>query len=164
MLQRNGFQAPIVSNDGSPTTDPNSFYGPPRGSLLPFGEVGYKGYALGLLAELLGGVLTGSAVASANRQVNGVFFWLVDPQGFLPKGRTEELAQLVVDYMHSTPPAPGFDRVLVPGELEAQRAATRTMVQVSEAVWDQLCAAGHELGINVEAAEVPAEVANSRPT
>lgn len=85
-------------------------------------------------------------------------------RGFLPKGRTEELAQLVVDYMHSTPPAPGFDRVLVPGELEAQRAATRTMVQVSEAVWDQLCAAGHELGINVEAAEVPAEVANSRPT
>ena len=43
----------IIDAKGQPTNDPNDFYGPPSGAILPFG--GHKGYGLCLVAELLAG-------------------------------------------------------------------------------------------------------------
>src|SRR5207253_9002272 len=50
----------IVDAEGRPTTDPQRFLD--GGGLLPFG--GHKGYGLSVLAELLGGALTGAATAA----------------------------------------------------------------------------------------------------
>ena len=51
----------IVDAGGKMTRNPADFYGPPRGAILPFGgDVGYKGYALSLLVEILGGTLFGA--------------------------------------------------------------------------------------------------------
>ena len=66
----------ILDADGKPTNDPNAFYGPPRGGILPLGAgAGHKGFAVGLLVEILGSALagleltrpaSGSATASAS--------------------------------------------------------------------------------------------------
>ena len=50
----------ILDADGNATNDPNAFYGPPRGGILPLGAAaGHKGFALGLLVEILGSALAG---------------------------------------------------------------------------------------------------------
>ncbi len=44
----------LLDSEGQPTTDPNSLYGNPPGSILPMGgEQAYKGFGLGLMIEIL---------------------------------------------------------------------------------------------------------------
>lgn len=65
VLAANGEQAPsgsLIDAQGNPTTDPNVLFTDLAGALLPFG--GHKGYAMGLVAELLTGVLSGGARSS----------------------------------------------------------------------------------------------------
>ncbi len=143
----------VIDADGNPTTDPGMFYGPPRGSLLPFGaSVGYKGYALGLLVELLGGALAGLPVTDDSRPVNGLFFLLIDPTAFLPPGRCEELGQEVVDYMHSARPADGSRPVLVPGELERLVSSASPVLHVDQGLWGQLCDVATALDVDLRTA------------
>lgn len=148
----------VVDANGHVTTDPAQFFGPPPGALLPLGgSVGYKGYALGLLVELLGGTLAGYSIGAEQRGLNGVFFCVLDPTGFLPAGRYEQLAQEVVDSMHSTRPAPGVDRVVVPGEIEFETLANAecgTTMKVGEGVWKALVEVGHSANVNLDEAVV----------
>lgn len=143
----------VLDATGLPTTDPERFYGPPRGTLLPFGgAVGYKGYALGLLVELLGGALADLAVDDDERAVNGVFFLLIDPSGFLPEGRCEELGQSVVDYMHSARPAPGNLSVLVPGEPEQATLKAKSVIDIDDALWLEFHATATRIGVDPDVA------------
>jgi hydroxycarboxylate dehydrogenase B len=149
----------ILDATGAPTTDPAAFYGPPRGFLLPFGgPVGYKGYALGLLAELLGGVLADTPVTATGRPVNGVFFLLLDPSAFLPPGRCEELAAEVVGYLHGTKAASGHQAVLVPGEREfsaCEAAGTPAILDIDDSVWRDLSAAAEAAGVTLADRDPP---------
>ena len=142
----------VLDADGDLTTDPVQFYGPPRGMLLPFGgAVGYKGYALGLLAQLFAGTLAGTPVEEEDAPVNGVFFMLLDTGGLLPELMARELAGDVVRYMHGSRPAPGYERVLVPGEAEFANLAMTTgrgFVEVSAALWRELSDLGEPLNID----------------
>jgi uncharacterized oxidoreductase len=145
----------VLDADGRVTTDPERFYGPPRGMLLPFGgPVGYKGYAMALLAELLGGALAGVEAAADDRPVNGLFLLVMNPTGFLPDGSTEALADKVVDYMHSARAAPGHDEVLVPGELEFKKLATNmsagAWIDVDDGIWRLLNETAEEIGVVLE--------------
>src|SRR5207244_6782686 len=73
-----------VDASGRPTTDPAAFYGPPRGSLLPLGgPAGHKGFALGLLVELLGSALAGVGPTDPNAGGNGVCCQVIDPTTFV---------------------------------------------------------------------------------
>ncbi|MGC4003621.1 MAG: Ldh family oxidoreductase [Pirellulales bacterium] len=48
----------LLDSDGKPTTDPNSLYGTPPGTILPMGgDQAYKGFALGLIVEIFAGAL-----------------------------------------------------------------------------------------------------------
>ncbi|MCH2202841.1 MAG: Ldh family oxidoreductase [Fuerstiella sp.] len=109
----------ILDADGNPTNDPNVFYGPPRGGILPLGaEVGHKGFALSLLVEVLGSALAGISCQDTEVFGNGVCFIVIDPSAFCPIDTFKQLMDETVAYMKSSPPAPGFDEVLVPGEIE----------------------------------------------
>ena len=46
----------LIDHEGNPSTDPAVYWTKPRGYLLPFGGmVGYKGYGLCMVADILGG-------------------------------------------------------------------------------------------------------------
>lgn len=146
----------VLDAEGRMTTDPERFYGPPLGALLPFGgAVGYKGYALGLLVELLGGVLASTSVADENGPINGIFMLVLDPTSLMPPGRCEELAAEVVSYMHSSRPAPGHAEVLVPGEVEfravAERASQPTC-DLDQELWQALDEVAASSGIDLSRA------------
>ena len=121
--------------DGNATTDPNEAK---KGAIAPFG--GAKGYALGLAFELLVTALTGAALGrGVTGTLNAEFacnkgdvFILIDPLS----GQGEALSAYL-ETIRQTPPAAGFDQVLIPGErgraLKAQRLSEG--IPLADEVW-----------------------------
>src|SRR5690606_40205834 len=71
-----------LDSQGMPSTDPSALYA--DGMLLP--DAGHKGYALSLLVEFLGGILTGNGCPALGnvRPGNGVLFLVLDVTAFRP--------------------------------------------------------------------------------
>jgi uncharacterized oxidoreductase len=137
-----------IDPDGRPVTDSEGFYGPPRAGLLPAG--GHKGTALGLIVEVLGGILSGEgAIGDRTGPVhNGTFLVLVEVARFLPLlDFTGQVTDLVRFVKSATPAAGG--EVLVPGEPEARSEAHRRAhgVPVEAETWRQIEEIAAELGV-----------------
>jgi uncharacterized oxidoreductase len=133
---------------GRPVTDPDTFYGPPRAGLLPM--AGHKGTALGLVVEVLAGILSGAGAISATPGPvrNGIFLLLVEIERFLPLAEFTRQVSDLIAYVKSSEPAPGGE-VLVPGEPEARSEAARRAsgIPVEDETWRQIDEIATELGI-----------------
>jgi uncharacterized oxidoreductase len=163
-LHRNqGKQVPagwIVNADGEPTRDPAEFYGPPRGSILPFGgSKGYRGYALSVLVEVLGGLLGGSSTI-ASQPGNGLAFIAINVEAFLPASEFQGLLREMKEYVKSSPPAAGQQEVLFPGEPDFRRAAQRRRdgIPIDSSTWEQIADAAKLVGVEFD---LPAKVSNT---
>jgi hydroxycarboxylate dehydrogenase B len=143
----------VIDAGGNPTRDPNAFYGPPRGGIMPFGgAAGHKGYALGLLVEALGGLLGGESPTDPAGAINGLWLLLIDPERFLPGGRYAHLVDELRDYVEAAKPAPGRDRVSVPGGrgfARMRNVGTQPLLAIDPGTWARLVTLAGEL--NVEA-------------
>jgi LDH2 family malate/lactate/ureidoglycolate dehydrogenase len=123
----------LLDGEGRPTDDPNAFWADPPGSLLPLGgvEAGHKGYALGLMIEMLTSALGGFGRADAPKGWGAnVFVLVLDPARF---GGAEAFVRetgWMAAAVHANPPAPGVERVRLPGE----RALARRKRQLAEGV------------------------------
>jgi uncharacterized oxidoreductase len=138
---------------GNPSKDPAAFYGPPMGGILPLGgSAGHKGFALGLLVEILGSALAGVSTTDPHVVGNGVCFLLIDPSAFCPIARFKELMTGMIAYIKSSPPAPGFTEVLIPGEPEFRTLRQRSVegVPVDEVTWQAIRAHAGRLQVNLE--------------
>src|SRR5262245_20213667 len=83
----------VVDAQGRPSNDPADFYGPPRGAILPFGgALGYRGFALGLLVEVLGGLIGGTSTTKP-LPGNGLCFLVVNVSAFLPEAEFATLTE-----------------------------------------------------------------------
>lgn len=147
----------LVDHEGQPTTNPAVMYEEPYGALGPFGL--HKGYGLAVMCELLGGALAGEWTAQPgnernNNIVNHMFMVVFDPAAFggLAKFRAE--VDAMVEYLHSTTPARGVDRVRIPGEpeREALTARSRDGVEIDPNTWQGILKAAEVAG--VEPAEI----------
>ncbi|MDG4822986.1 Ldh family oxidoreductase [Asanoa sp. WMMD1127] len=127
----------LVGADGAPSTDPGDFYA--GGALLPFG--GHKGYALSVMIEIVGGLLSGAGVSSlpGYDATNGTVFVAVDIARFLPAHEFRESTERFCRRLAGTEPT-GDRPVLVPGEKEAATRATRTRdgIPLAGATWRAL--------------------------
>jgi hydroxycarboxylate dehydrogenase B len=144
----------IQDADGRSSTDPNAFYGPPRGGLLPLGgPVGHKGFALGLLVEILGSALAGIGSADPSIVGNGVCFLAVDPTRFVPLDRFRSLMDDLWAYVKSSPPAEGAGEVLMPGEKEfrTRRARLEEGIPVDDTTWGAMKGHAARLGLDWQA-------------
>jgi uncharacterized oxidoreductase len=144
----------IVDSAGMPTNDPADFYGPPPGAILPFGgSKGYRGFALSVLVEVLGGIMSGSSTIM-KQPGNGLGFIVVDISAFMPLNDFESLVQEMREYIKSSPLAPGHDEVMLPGEPDyrTMRSRLRDGIPIDENTWEQIVAAATRVGI--EAPEV----------
>jgi LDH2 family malate/lactate/ureidoglycolate dehydrogenase len=129
---REGEQVPlgwILDPEGNPTTDPADFF-ERRGALLPM--EGHKGYGLSLMVETLTGALSGAAMLG---EVNnwlytpdtpsgtGFFLMIIDvSSGGVFADVPDRIAAMTAQ-ISAAPRAPGVDRILIPGELEAELEA-----------------------------------------
>ena len=104
-------QGVILDKFGQPTTDPKDYKD--GGSLLP--AAGPKGYGLGLMAELIGGVMLGKVEIEAGLGLNTLIL-LVDTERFLSKNLLGEGVESILEEIRKCPPASGHEAVLIPGK------------------------------------------------
>ena len=117
-----------LNEKAEPTTDPKVAQQARR--LLPLGgsrESGsHKGYGLGILVEILCGVLTGTVTAlNANQEPRGHFFGAINPAAFRPAADFKDDMDRLIRALKSTPPVEGESRVYVAGEIEFETAEER---------------------------------------
>lgn len=143
----------IRDANGRPTTDPKDFYGPPRGTIQPFGSgLGYRGFGLGLLVEILGALLAGQASSQDHPYINGLCVIAINPDAFCGIERFRCLADDLVHYITSCPPASGFDEVIMPGTRDFRTKETRLSqgIPVAEATWMEIAALAKRLNVVLE--------------
>ena len=146
----------LIDAQGNPTNDPNDLYGDPPGSILPLGgaAAGHKGYGLNIALELLAGALSGTGCIGKDQQLsNGVLLLVIDIEQFLPLDEFYEESDRFIAHVKSSPPAAGFDEILLPGEIETRVAQKRAEegIVVEEETWRQIVAWGTKLGVTLAA-------------
>jgi uncharacterized oxidoreductase len=149
----------LLDPDGEPATDPEQLYA--GGTITPLGGslAGHKGYGLSMAAALVGALaMVGDddpapAGNSAGEPgwIGGVFTIAIDPEWFGGRDAYAALVRPVLDRADAAAPAPGSERVLVPGEPEAisRERRLREGVTIAEATWAELAEASAMLGIQM---------------
>lgn len=127
---------------GKPTTNPDDYFN--GGALLPM--AGPKGYGMALVAELLGEAILGQAMDGLN--------WIciaVDLSRYRAPAAYRMAAESCLAELRACPPAPGFDRVEIPGEREAALRLERLQngIPLPPATLQSLHNLGAQLGVNV---------------
>jgi LDH2 family malate/lactate/ureidoglycolate dehydrogenase len=133
----------IIDAEGLPSTDPHAFRA--GGALVPIGD--HKGAALALLGEVLTGVMSGGPTLAAvwnggNAKPPEVSHSILalNVEVFQPLAEFEERMAGLVAEIHRAEPAPGYERVMVPGEIEheAEQRALREGLEFDPVAWDLL--------------------------
>ncbi|MFN8006720.1 MAG: Ldh family oxidoreductase [Terriglobia bacterium] len=141
----------MIDAEGNPTTDPTKFYGPPEGALLPFG--GHKGFALGLVTDILAGALSGAGCSrkDATRVGNAFLAIVVNVSRFRPDSEFHFDVEGLIEFVKSSALAPGFDSILIPGEPEANERAKRLKagIPIDDETWRQITEVAHNYGVQI---------------
>ena len=144
----------ILDPQGLPSTDPADFYGPPVGSLTPLGGASaYKGFALAFMIDILSGALGGAGCSRQDPpplRGNGVFLQVINPAVFGAAERLPQEVAALVDYVRSSPLAPGHDRIQIPGQPEHETRLQRLQagIPIEDDTWSKLQAIANSLGLS----------------
>jgi len=135
----------LIDRHGQPSVTAADFY--TEGALLPFG--GHKGYGLMLMIEILASVLADSAPISdpAYRMGNPTLIIALDPTSFVECSHYDAMVAALMERIRTSPPAAGFERVMLPGEPETRIRQNRAQlgIPLSDGVWQQLVTLASEL-------------------
>ena len=85
---------------------------------------------------------------AAVRMGNGVFMIVIDIEKFTPISEFKKQVGTLVSYVKTSPTAPGFSEILVPGELEAREKKKRLKegIFVGDETWKQIEEIARKLG------------------
>ncbi len=142
----------LIDADGHPTNDPGTLYREPRGALLSMGT--YKGYGLGLMCELLAGALGGGGIMQPENVgddmiVNHMLSIIIDPAALGDADGFLEDVAAAVDWVKSSPPAPGGEGVMVAGDPERRARADRMAngITIDDVTWKEILEAAATVGV-----------------
>jgi len=121
----------LMDSDGNVTRDPEDYFR--GGAIMPSG--GQKGYALALVAEIMAEAMLGPTETEGN--------WLMitlDTTLYREPNKMQQIAEEILDELRNCPPAPGFERVEIPGEREREhREKTEaTGIAMPQQTWQQM--------------------------
>ncbi len=120
----------VIDRDGNPTIDPADYFN--GGAILPAG--GHKGYGLAVIAELVAEALVGPAKVECNWMV-----MVLDTKQLRSKSHMETIAEEILAELRECPPAPGFDKVEIPGERERlHRMRCGEVIMLPAPTWQQI--------------------------
>ena len=170
ILQRKNEEAPtgwVQDANGYSTTNANILK--EGGAMLPLGgdrEHGsHKGYALGSIADILSGVLSGASYgpwvppfpAYVPMPLNmpgeglGHFFGAMRADAFRPLAEFEKHMDNWIKRFRSAKPAPGQERVLIPGDIEREIEIIRRKegIPLFDSVVKELREVGEKMGVEM---------------
>jgi uncharacterized oxidoreductase len=137
----------IVDASGAPSHDPEDFYA--GGALQTFGL--HKGSGMSVMIELLARGLAGVDLAlPEHRGHNGTLILALRIGSFAPEEQFFAAAERLCGQVSASPPAPGFEAVLLPGEPELHMRERRLAegIPLAQSTWDEIAALAKELGVN----------------
>ena len=144
----------ILDTSGNPSTKTEDYYS--GGTILHAG--GHKGYALSLVACLLGG-LAGSMepwlkhfkLDDPGWTMGGVFMTAFDVSRFQGLDTYRSDVSNVVSGLKTATLAPGFSEILAPGEPEYRAREQRKAagIEIPDSIWSELTEACQELGVTM---------------
>ncbi len=140
---------------GEPTTDPQEAI---DGIILPM--AGHKGYAIGVMMDMLSGVLTGSKWGPGvngpyhydKKSGAGHFMIAINIEAFRPLAEFNAAMEEMVASLKSVPLAKGHEEVFYPGELEARNELRyrEEGLQFPQDTINDLIKVARELGLESE--------------
>jgi len=144
----------IIDADGNPSTNPADLYATPPGSVLPLGgPLGFKGSGLSMMIDVVAGIISGSGIARTDLPpgTNGVWLYLLDIQQFLPEAEYATLISRYTDHLKSCETLPGFNEIILPGEIEQTRQREREEqgIDIPEETWRQLKEAAARMNVSL---------------
>jgi uncharacterized oxidoreductase len=149
----------IIDANGKPTTNPADLYGDPPGSppgaLLPLGgELGFKGFGLSVMIDLLAGIVSGSGIMRDDlpRGANGIWLYLLDIKAVIPPEEYDRWIEKYVAGIKNSRRQPGVTEILMPGEIEQRRKAQRLQdgVSLPEETWRQINELAKSVGVKLD--------------
>ena len=167
MMRDNGLEIPLgwgVDETGKDTTDPGSVR-----NLYPLGGIreqgGHKGYGLSMMVSILCNVLSGSWNSMGEGQPFGLnndghFFAAMRVDLFRSIDEFKRGMDAMIQSLHDSPKAAGYDRIYVAGEIEheTEQERLRTGVPLTAFVLNELQEMGEEYGVPLEV------MAHTKPT
>ena len=158
LARRLGVQMPVgwaVTAEGEPLTEPRGDRGEdwamnPLGGTREQGS--HKGYGLGLVVDILCGVLSGGGFgAQLSGGENMTWTMAIDIAKFRDVDDFKAMMDDMIRELHATPPLPGEDGVLVAGDPEADFEDDRTAngVPVENGQYDEMRQRAIQLGVEV---------------
>lgn len=162
IASRNGAKIPlgwIIDQEGNPTDNPDDLYS--GGAIQTFG--GHKGYALSLLVEVIGGILSGADTPifpDYRYMHNGVFLLVINPAFFRPKQEYLGSVDFLLAKIKQALPVLGASAVMLPGDPERQQRAIRERdgISMDNETWAEIVATGKTLGVDVEEDDLAAHL------
>ncbi len=147
----------ILDSEGRPSVNPNDLYGPPEGTLLPFGM--HKGSGLAIFADIFAGALAGGGCGHdghpMTQQVhNNMLSVIMDVERIAGAEAAErEVAAFLKWVKSARPQVPGTE-ILVPGEPERRARAHRSVhgIPIDATTWAAIIDTAKSLGVT----EIPA--------
>jgi LDH2 family malate/lactate/ureidoglycolate dehydrogenase len=151
--QREGQKMPLdwaLTPDGYETDDPAAAM---EGALLGIGQ--HKGYGLSMLTDVLTGVIAGGGYGltpysdPARQEVSHTMI-AIDIAWFMPVDEFKARMDDFIRQIKSAKLRPGFDEILVPGEIDYRREMEyrRDGAKLDAVVFDELAALAQTLGID----------------
>jgi uncharacterized oxidoreductase len=141
----------LIDHAGNPTTKTADFYDN-QGALLPMGgSVGYKGFGLGVMLDVLCGSLSGQGALrldlTPGHNAVWITLWRVD--AFLPMDEYLADVDKLITWIKSSRLRPGVEAILLPGEIEAKTAQQRRRdgIPMPEETWAQIKTVADRLGV-----------------
>lgn len=144
---------------GEPTTDATeALFG--GGFLRPMGD--HKGFGLAMMMDILAGVLSGAGFGPSVTGLDepgyvhvGHFFLALDIAAFMDVEDFLDRIDALAEHIHSSPTRQGVDRVLVPGQLEAEMTTRghREGLPYPRSVYNRLLEIAADAGLDVPAPE-----------
>jgi len=141
----------IIDKNGKPSNSPSDLYA--GGAILPLGgEVGYKGFGMGLVIDVLAGILARSGPAYRDgKSGNGLFIEAINVESFMPLNQFKREMDELIGAMKTSKPLPGFDEIVIPGEPEFRTEQKRLKegIYVPEGTWRQIIETARALKIDI---------------
>ena len=133
----------LIDAAGQATLEPGTMFAEPSGALLSMGL--HKGYGLALVCDILAGALSGGGTflperLARNTIINNMLAIVMDPARFGDIAAIRAEMKAFQQWVKASPPVPGVEQVMVPGDPERKHRAERLAngVPVDARTWAEL--------------------------